>query len=129
VDPRNDEGRPGCAYRNSTFRDGQTFKGRVFAHGADQDSSLATAGFLLDDVAGGAWSATLAVGLLNRRGATRSTVVPRETEYAEAELVHRRSGRLGELTLGVGWAVLDDRVTGEREDDPRAFAEWRVALP
>ena len=129
VDPRNDDGRPGCAYRNGTYRDGQTFKGRVFAHGADQDSSLATAGLVLDDVAGGAWSATFAYGLLNRRGASRSTVVPRETEYAELELVHRRSGRVGGLTLGLGYAVLEDRVTGEREDDPRAFAEWRVRLP
>ena len=118
-------GRPGCAYRNSKYRSGQTYRGRSFAHSTDQDSSVYTIGTVLNDLDDNSWLATLAFGNLNRRGSNRSTVVENKNEYAEIEISHRRALAFGTIKLGLGYEVRKDQVTNEDEDDYRAFLELR----
>jgi hypothetical protein len=119
-------GKPGCAYRNSKYQSGQTYRGRSVAHSLDQDSSVATVGGVLNDHSNNEWLATVAGGKLNRRGANRSTVAPNETDYVEAEVSHRRSFWLGSLKLGLGYEYRKDQTTDQDEDDFRAFIEWRL---
>jgi len=128
IDPRNAESRPGCAFRNNLFESGQTFRGRSFAHSADQDSSVATLGLVLNDPRGGTWHASFAHGTLNRRGANRSTVAFNETDYRELELTHRRRTRWGRFHLGVGVERFEDTVVGDEDHDVRVFAEWSVPV-
>jgi hypothetical protein len=118
-------GKPGCAYRNSKYQSGQTYRGKSFAHSLDQDSSVATLGGMLNDHLNNQWLATVAGGKLNRRGANRSTVAINETDYVEAEISHRRGFWLGSLKLGLGYEHRDDQVTDDQDDDFRAFLEWR----
>ncbi len=120
-------GIPGCGFRNATYRDGQTYRGKSFAHSFDQDSSVATFGGLLNDERDHSWKAILALGKLNRRGQNKSTVATNETDYAEIELSHGRPFGAGDLKLGFGYEYRDDQVTGREDDDVRVFAEWRVS--
>lgn len=121
------QGKPGCAYRNSTYQSGQTYRGRSFAHSFDQDSGVATLGGVLNDRRDRSWTATAAYGTLNRRGANRSTAALNETDYASVELSHRRDFFAGRLHAGLGYEYRDDQVTGDDEDDVRAFARWEFA--
>jgi hypothetical protein len=119
-------GIPGCGYRNATYESGQTYRGRSLAHSLDQDSSVASFGGLLNDKNDRSWFATLAIGKLNRRGATKSTVSRNEADYAEVEVSHGRTLGGGKLRLGLGYEYRDDQVTNNKNDDIRAFFEWRV---
>jgi len=119
-------GVPGCGYRNATYQSGETYRGRSFAHSLDQDSSVASFGGLLNDKKDRSWFATLAFGKLNRRGATKSTVSRNEADYAEVEVSHGRTLGGGNLRLGLGYEYRDDQVTNNKNDDIRAFFEWRV---
>ena len=122
-----DGGKPGCAYRNSTYRSGETYRGKSFAHSFDQDSSIATLGSVLSTYDETSWTATLAGGKINRRGANLSTVAPNETDYWEVEIGHRRPFWIGEVHLGLSYEYRKDQVTDENDDDFRAFLEWRFA--
>jgi hypothetical protein len=119
-------GKPGCAYRNATYQSGQTYRGNSIAHSADQDSSIVTLGGMLTEPDGPSWLATLAVGTLNRRGATRNTVTPNETRFWDLEVSHSRAFWIGDVTLGLGYAYRDDRVTGADDNDIRAFFEYDI---
>jgi len=118
-------GKPGCAYRNSKYQSGETYRGRSIAHSFDQDSSVYTLGGILNDLSDDSWFATVTWGNINRRGAHQSTVADNKTSYQAAELIHRRS--LGSLTagVGIGFERRDDKVTNQTDNDVRAFMEVR----
>jgi hypothetical protein len=119
-------GKPGCAYRNSKYQSGETYRGKSFAHSFDQDSSVATLGGVLNTEADTSWFATLAGGKINRRGANRSTVAPNETDYWEVEVSHRRPFWIGDVHLGLGYEYRKDKLTDGEDDDFRAFLDWRI---
>ena len=119
-------GVPGCAYWNQTYNTGQRYRGRVFGHSFDQDSSVATLGGVLVDERDRNWLATLAFGKLNRRGERISVAADNQTRYAEFEVTHVRPLWLGRLSLGLGYEYRDDEVLDEDNQDVRAFIEWRI---
>lgn len=121
-------GRPGCAYRNSKYLSGETYRGRSIAHGADQDSSIYALGAILGRDGGRSWLGTLSFGNLNRRGASRSTVAANKTRYWELELVHRRKWGAAELTLGVGYERREDTVTDQGQGNARGLIEVTFVL-
>jgi hypothetical protein len=126
---RNDSGpgSPGCGYRNNVYRSGQTYRGASFAHSFDQDSSVFTLGGVVNDQNDHSWLATLAVGNLNRRNANNSTTAPNKTRYREFEVTHRRELWIGDLNVGLGYDHRKDTVSGNKDDDVRAFVEWGFA--
>lgn len=119
-------GSPGCAYNHSTYQTGYRYKGRAIGHSFDGDSSVFTLGGMLTGHADNAWYVTLAVGNLNRRSARPTTTAQNKTRYRDLNLVHRRSFWVGELQLGVGYDYRKDTVTGVKNDDVKAFAEFAV---
>jgi len=118
-------GKPGCAYRNSKYKSGETYRGRSIAHSFDQDTSVYTIGGILNDLNDDSWYATVAFGNINRRGAHQSTVAVNKTVYQAVELMHSRSLGPMALQLGIGFEHRDDKVTNQTEDDLRGFIELR----
>ena len=121
-------GKPGCAYRNSVYQTGETYRGRSFGHSFDQDSSVGTLGLIVNDRKNHAWMATASYGELNRRGVNRSTVATNETKYREFELSYRRTLPMGDLSVGLGYEHREDVITGEDDADVRVFAEWNLEI-
>lgn len=118
-------GKPGCAYRNSTYRSGETYRDRVFANSLDQDSRALTLGSVLNRDRDRSWLATLTVGDLNRYNGVRSTTASNKTRYREAELSHQLPAFFGgELNLGLGYEYRKDTVLNETDHDLRVFAGW-----
>ena len=118
-------GKPGCAYRNSKYRSGETYRGRSIAHSFDQDTSIYTIGGILNDVDNHSWYATVNFGNINRNGAHLSTVATNKTSYQAIELMHRRSFGSFVVGLGLGFEHRDDKVTDQTDDDFRGFLELR----
>jgi hypothetical protein len=120
-------GKPNCAYNHGIYRTGYRYRGRSIGHGLDNDAKVISAGGLLNDSRGHAWSATATFGELNRVGApdTRNTVASMKEDYWELEFIHRRPIRWGSLDLGVGYDHRKDTVSSTTSDDFRVFAEWR----
>ncbi len=121
-------GKPGCAYRNSNYKSGETYRGRSFAHSFDQDSSIYTLGGILNDIEDRSWFATVAFGNINRKGAHLSTVAFNKTSYQAVELIHSRSLDRLTLGMGLGFEHRDDKVTNQTQDDVRAFVELGFAF-
>ncbi len=120
-------GKTGCAYWNRVYRTGERYRGRVFGHSFDQDSSVATLGGVLVTDTDQTWLGTLAFGTLNRRGQTRSVAATNQTRYGEVEVTHVRPFWIGRLSLGLGYEYRDDEVLDETNHDVRAFMEWEFA--
>jgi len=55
----------------------------------------------------------------------RNTLTPTLLELSSIDLTHSRSLGRGRLEIGVGYEQLEDPLTGESEDDARAFISWR----
>jgi hypothetical protein len=121
-------GKPGCAYRNSKYKSGETYRDRSIAHSFDQDSSIYTLGGILNDLEDRSWYATVAFGNINRKGAHLSTVATNKTFYQSVELIHSRSVDWLTVDLGLGFEHRDDKVTNQTDDDVRAFVELKLAL-
>jgi hypothetical protein len=120
-------GKTGCAYWNRVYRTGERYRGRVYGHSFDQDSSVATLGGMLVTERDQTWLATLAYGTLNRRGQTRSVAATNQTRYGEVEVTHIRPMWIGRLSLGLGYEYRDDEVLDDTNHDVRAFMKWEVA--
>jgi hypothetical protein len=86
-----------------------------------------TLGGVVNDQNDHSWLATLAVGNLNRRNANNSTTAPNKTRYREFEVTHRRELWIGDLNVGLGYDHRKDTVSGNKDDDVRAFVEWGFA--
>lgn len=119
-------GIPGCGYRNQRYKDGQTYRGRSYAHSFDQDSSAFSFGAILNDRKDRNWLLTLTAGKLNRRGENRNVNAENETDYGELEISNSREFWVGDLTLGLGYEYRKDTVTNDEDNDVRAFLEWGV---
>ena len=118
-------GKSGCAYRNSVYRSGETYRGRVFANSLDQDSQALTLGGVLNRSNDRSWLATVVLSNLNRYDGSASTTAENKTRYAEAELSHRLPPFFGgELELGLGYEYRKDTVLNETDHDVRVFASW-----
>jgi hypothetical protein len=119
-------GKPGCAYQHPNYNSGYRYKGRAIGHSFDGDSSVFTLGGMLTGDAGSRWLVTAAIGNLNRRNARPTSVAANKTRYRDIELVHKRGLWIGELSLGLGYDYRKDTVTGVKDDNIRAFAEFGV---
>lgn len=123
-------GQADCAYEHPIYTTGMRYRGRSYAHSFDNDAEVWTLGAILNDTRGGSWTASVALGDLNREGApsTTNTVAAEKTSYRSASLVHRRRLKFGELQGALGLESFENEVTGDTDDEWRASLSWRHAL-
>jgi hypothetical protein len=124
---RKDEVQANCAYNNGIYKTGYRYRGRAIGHSFDNDSQVFTLGSVLIDDGDNSWLATFAWGDLNKIGApdVRNTVATVRTTYRELEVSHRRNLPIGQLFTGLGYDYRKNTVSGQTDDDVRAFLEWR----
>ncbi len=116
-----------CGYRQSIYRSGYTFRGRIIGHGADNDARLVSVGWIMVDEQDSQWRALMRFGDLNRAGAVDATHTLTATpqELAGIDISHSRVFSFGVIDLGVGFEQLDDQATGTTLSDQRLYLQWR----
>lgn len=114
-----------CAYRNSIFPQGYTYRGRIIGDSMDNDGRMVSLGVLLVRPSGETWSLLARKAELNRDGGIdpAHTVSATAGEVKNVELGYNRGLRFGELRVGLGYD--DDRLRGSNW---RGFLEWRQGL-
>jgi hypothetical protein len=111
-----------CAYRNSLYPQGYTYRGRVIGHSMDNDSRMYTFGGLLTRPNGDSVGLTVRRAELNRNGGEHAiSQVPLDVD--NVELRYSRAIALGRVSLGIGW---DDTATiGDSDSGVRGFVSWQ----
>jgi hypothetical protein len=117
-----------CAYNHSIYRTGYRYRGRSVGHGGDNDARILSAGLILVDEADTQWQLLARFGELNRGGApdARNTLTPTPQDIASLDLSHSRVFRFGVIDIGAGYERIDDTVSGQTDNDVRAFIQWRT---
>jgi hypothetical protein len=111
-----------CAYRNSIYPQGYTYRGRIIGHSMDNDSRMYTLGGILTLARGDVVSATLRRVELNRDGGPHSiSEVPLDVD--NVELRYSRGGDLGTFSLGIGYN--DPANLAESSSGVHGFVTWQ----
>lgn len=115
----------GCAYRNTIYPQGYTYRGRVIGHAMDQDGRMLSAAALLTLERGDSFSVMLRRADINRDGADNAiSDVP--LRLKNVELRYTTNVGLGALTIGAGY---DDRVSaGGSSAGAHGFVNWQQGL-
>ena len=118
-----------CAYNHSIYRTGYRHRGRSVGHGSDNDARILSTGLFLVDEADTQWQLLARFGELNRGGApdARNTLTPTPQDIASLDLSHSRVFRYGVIDIGAGVERIDDTVSGQSDNDVRAFIQWRTS--
>ena len=114
-----------CAYRNTLFSQGYTFRGRVIGDAMDGDGRRYTASAMLVRPSGESLSLSLSKIDLNRGGTVPDLDHALSLQPAEvklAQLRYRRAIGAGRLAVGLNY---DRRSAASRSSsDSQAFVEW-----
>ena len=111
-----------CAYRNTNYPQGYTYRGRIIGHTLDNDSRMYSIGGMLTRPDGSAFSLTLRKLELNRDGGVHSlSDMPRDVD--NLELRYSRSFRAGKLSTGVGFS--DPPVPLASSSEAHGFVTWQ----
>ena len=118
-----------CAYRQSIYQSGYTYRGRIIGHGADNDARLVSVGWLMLDENSSQWRALLRYGDLNRGGATDAahTLTPTPKEISSVDISHSRVFTFGLFEIGLGHEIIDDAASGDSGSETRFYLNWRTA--
>ncbi len=118
-----------CAYNHSIYETGYRYRGRSLGHGSDSDARIFSTGLSLADDAETQWQLLARLGELNRGGApdARHTLTATPQNMASLELSHSRVFRAGVIDIGAGVERIVDSVSGEIDNDVRAFIQWRTS--
>ena len=111
-----------CAYRNSIYPQGYTYRGRIIGHSMDNDSRMYTLGGILTLARGDVLSLTLRRVELNRDGGTHAiSEVPLDLD--NVELRFSRGVGTGKLSVGVGYQSQSTSV--DADSRVHGFASWQ----
>jgi len=111
-----------CAYRNTVYPQGYTYRGRVIGHSMDNDSRMYTLGGILTLTRGDVLSVTLRRVDLNRNGGPHAiSEVPVNVD--NVELRYARALGFGRLELGLGYQSPD--TSSSPDADISGFARWQ----
>jgi hypothetical protein len=118
-----------CGYRQSIYRSGYSYRGRIIGHGADNDARLVSAGWVMVDADDSQWRALLRFGELNRGGVPdfSHSLTPTPQDIVSVDLSHSRVLALGVVDLGVGFEEIDDLSSGNSSSDGRLYLQWRTS--
>lgn len=112
----------GCAYRNSIYPQGYTYRGRPIGHAMDNDSRMYTLAGLLNHNNGDTFSLSLRRVELNRDGGDHAISSVPLTVY-DVELRHLRELGIGQLSLGLGCE--SPAVSADRGSCVHGFVTWQ----
>jgi hypothetical protein len=112
----------GCAYRNSLYPQGYTFRGRVIGHSLDNDSRMWSAGGILNLGRGDSLSAVLRRVDLNRDGGEH-TIRDSPGTMNDVEFRYSRAFDAGKASVSVGWS--DGNADSGEPDGLRGFLMWQ----
>ena len=115
-----------CAYRQSIYRSGYTYKGRIIGHGLDNDGRVVSAGAIVADSHGNTWFLLGRFGDLNRVGSDPNhTVSIDPADLLSIDLQHSRTTRYGRFDIGIGHERRKNVATGVESNDTRGFLRWQ----
>ncbi|HNP63649.1 MAG TPA: capsule assembly Wzi family protein, partial [Woeseiaceae bacterium] len=116
-----------CGYRQQIYKSGYTFRSRIIGHGADNDSRLMSAGWLVVDEYDNQWRAILRFGELNRGGSPDAShsLTPEPQDIASIDISHSRLFAFGVVDAGVGFEQIDDAASGNSFSNTRFYLQWR----
>jgi hypothetical protein len=111
-----------CAYRNSIYPQGYTYRGRIIGHSMDNDGRMYTFGGILTLTRGDVVSVTLRRAELNRDGGPHTiTEVPLDVD--NVELRYARGVGLGSISIGIGYS--DPAISAESSTGVHGFVTWQ----
>ncbi len=114
-----------CAYRNSIYRSGYNYHGRIVGHGLDNDARVVSAGLIVVTEAGNLWQVLGRIGELNRRGDdAQHSVASVAQDLASLDIQHTRETRIGRFEAGLGFERREVTGTGIHSRETRAFLRW-----
>ena len=116
-----------CAYRQSIYRSGYSYRSRIIGHGADNDARLVSAGWTMVDDNDNRWHALLRYGELNRGGAPDSShsLTPTPQDLVSVDVSHSRVFSFGVIEVGAGYERVDDDASATSSSDGRLYLQWR----
>jgi hypothetical protein len=110
-----------CAYRNSVYPQGYSYRGRVIGHAMDNDSRMYSIAGLLTRSNGDVLGLTLRRFELNRNGGAHAiSDVPLDLD--NVELRYSRGLGAGKISLGIGY---DDPAISADSARVHGFALWQ----
>jgi hypothetical protein len=111
----------GCAYRNSIYPQGYTYRGRIIGHAMDNDSRMYSLGGILTLPNGDVASLDARRVELNRDGGAHAiSDVPADLD--NVELRYSRAFGFGKVSLGLGYDAADG---GDTRSGARGFVTWQ----
>jgi hypothetical protein len=121
------DAKPNCAYRHPIYATGYRYEQRAIGHGMDGDGLSYSIGSTLVQSAGHVWNVSLRHMEINRDGAAQPghTISPTAQDLTDIQITHERHTAFGRFTVGVGYAELDDKLSGETMSDASVFLRWR----
>ena len=119
--------KPNCAYEHPIYSTGYRYRGRAMGHGMDGDGRSYSIGSTLVQSAGHVWNVSLRHIEINREGPNQPahTISPTAQDLTDIQVTHERHTGIGRFKLGVGYAKLDDKLTGQSTSDTSVFLQWR----
>jgi hypothetical protein len=115
----------GCAYRNSIYPQGYTYRSRIIGHAMDNDSRMFTLGGLLTRPNGDVLSFALRRVELNRDGGDHAiSEVPLDLD--NVELRYSRGMGAGRINVGIGYN--DPAVQTEDSSRVHGFISWQLGF-
>lgn len=117
-----------CAYRNSLYPQGYTFRRRPIGHALDSDGRMYSLGGLLVLPRGDSISVLVRRSELNRDGALDSahTLSPTGSDVDNVEVEYNLGLKKGQLRVGAGYD--DFKGVAPTDSEFRGFIEWRQNL-
>jgi len=116
-----------CAYNHFIYKTGYRFRDRSIGHGADNDTRLVSAGWIMVDENDTQWRAILRLGKLNRGGPPDSahTITPTPQDLVSLDVSHSRAFSFGVIDIGAGYEDVDDKTSGVSSSEGRLYVQWR----
>lgn len=115
-----------CAYRNSVYPQGYTYRGRIIGHALDNDGRMLSLGALLVRPTGESWEVLLRRVEANRVGGVPDAAHALSTGPADVDDFQVGYAR-GRLRVGAGY-VTSGADSGFAASGFHGFLEWRQAL-
>lgn len=115
-----------CAYRNSVYPQGYTYRGRMLGHALDNDGRMWSLGAVLVRPGGSSWNLLLRRVESNRIGAVPDTVhavSPSPSKFEDIQIGYAH----GRLRAGAGY-VTSGAASGPVAAGFHGYLEWRQAL-
>ena len=119
---------PNCAYNHGIFKTGYRYNGRSLGHSMDGDGLSFSLGSTLVQSAGHTWNLSLRHMEINRMGSpdSRHTLSATPQDLLDIQLSYDRLTGFGRIYVGVGFARLDDELSGLTTSEASGFLRWSL---